>query len=149
MAIAKILAKKQDKLHLGNLDAKRDWGYAPEYVVSMWRMLQQDTPDDFVIGTGEAHSVREFVQEAFTYADLTVDDHIEIDPRYFRPTEAEDLVADNTKARKYLDWKVKIRFRDLVRVMVDADMRKIGLEPIGEGDLVLEKRFPKRWWGVD
>ena len=147
-AIASILAKNQRILYLGNLDAKRDWGYAPEYVEVMWKMLQLDKPEDFVIGTGEAHSVREFVEKAFSYVDLRFEKCVEIDPRYFRPTETEELVADPGKARKKLAWEPKIRFEDLVKIMVDADMRKVGLEPIGEGDKILEK-FSNKWWGVD
>jgi GDPmannose 4,6-dehydratase len=148
-AIAHILAKKQDKLYLGNLDVKRDWGYAPEYIEMMWKMLQNSEPDDFVIGTGEAHSVREFVEKAFSYADLNWENYVEIDPRYFRPTEAEILVADSKKARVKLGWKPRVKFEELVKIMVDADMRKIGLEPIGEGDEILERKFPNRWWTVD
>jgi len=147
-AIANILAKKQNILYLGNLDAKRDWGYAPEYVEVMWKILQLDKPEDFVIGTGEAHSVREFVEQAFSYVDLRFEKCVEIDPRYFRPTETEELVADAGKARKKLAWEPKIKFEDLVKIMVDADMRKVGLEPIGEGDEILEK-FSNRWWKVD
>jgi len=148
-AIANILAKKQKKLYLGNLESKRDWGYAPEYVEMMWKMLQNDEPEDFVIGTGEAHSVREFVEKAFSYAGLNWEEYVEIDPMYFRPTEPETLIADASKAEKKLGWKSKIRFEELVKIMVDADMRAIGLEPIGEGDEILEKKFPNRWWKVD
>jgi GDPmannose 4,6-dehydratase len=148
-AIANILAGKQKTVYLGNLNAKRDWGYAPEYVEAMWKILQLDKPDDFVLGTGEAHSVREFVERVFSYVDLRFEKHVEIDPRYFRPTEAEELVADPRKAEKKLGWVPKIKFEDLVKIMVDADMRKIGLEPIGEGDEILEKRFSGRWWKVD
>ena len=147
--IARILAKKEKYLYLGNLDAKRDWGYAPEYVECMWQMLQNSEPDDFVVGTGEAHSVREFLEEAFSYVDLDVEKHVKIDPRYFRPTEVEELVADPSKARKKLNWNPKIEFKDLVKIMVDADMRAVGLEPIGEGNEILEKKFQNRWWGVD
>jgi GDPmannose 4,6-dehydratase len=148
-AIANILAGKQKTVYLGNLNAKRDWGYAPEYVEAMWKILQLDKPDDFVLGTGEAHSVREFVERVFSYVDLRFEKHVEVDPRYFRPTEAEELVADPRKAEKKLGWVPKIKFEDLVKIMVDADMRKIGLEPIGEGDEILEKRFSGRWWKVD
>ena len=148
-AIASILAKKQDKLYLGNLESKRDWGYAPEYVEMMWEMLQKDEPEDFVIGTGEARSVREFVEEAFSYAGLNWDEYVTTDPRYFRPTEPETLIADASKAEKKLGWKPKIGFKELVKIMVDADMRAIGLEPIGEGDEIIEKKFPNRWWRVD
>jgi len=149
MAIANILAKKQKYLYLGNLNPKRDWGYAPEYVECMWKILQRERPEDFVIGTGEAHSVREFVEQAFSYVDLLPEKYVKIDPRYFRPIETENLVADPKKAEKTLGWKAKIRFEELVKVMVDADMRKTGLEPIGEGDQILQKRFPKEWWKTD
>lgn len=148
-AIASIISKKQDYLYLGNLDAKRDWGYSPEYVMFMWKMLQNETPEDFVIGTGETHSVREFVKEAFSYADLDKDTYIKIDPKYYRPTEVEELVADSSKATKKLKWKPKIKFKDLVKIMVDADMRACGLESIGEGDEIIKKEFPDRWWGTD
>ena len=147
--IARILAKKERYLYLGNLDAKRDWGFAPEYVECMWKMLRNEHPEDFVIGTGEAHSVREFLEEAFSYAGLEVEEHVRIDSRYFRPTEPEELVADSTKAKKNLNWDPKIKFEDLVKIMVDADMRAIGLEPIGEGDKVIKKKFPNKWWSVD
>jgi len=124
-ALANILAGKQKKLYLGNLSAKRDWGYAPEYVEAMWLILQQDHPDDYVIGTGEAHSVEEFVQEAFSYANLDWQEYVEIDPRYFRPTEVESLLADAAKAREKLGWEPKIGFKELVRIMVDADMEAL------------------------
>ena len=147
--IARILAKKEKHLYLGNLEAKRDWGYAPEYVDFMWQMLQNSEPEDFVIGTGRAHSVREFLEETFFYVDLDIEEHVRIDSRYFRPTEVEELVSDPAKARKKLNWNPKIKFGDLVRIMVDADMRAAGLEPIGEGDELLKKKFLNRWWGVD
>jgi len=129
-AIANILAGKQEKLYLGNLNAKRDWGYAPEYVEAMWLMLQQDHPDDFVIGTGESHSVQEFLDEAFAYVDLEPDRYVEIDQRYFRPTEVDYLLADPSKAKRELAWEPKVTFKELVRIMVDADMEAIGLTPI-------------------
>jgi len=147
-AIAAILAKKQDKLFLGNLAAKRDWGFAPEYVEGMWRMLQAKRPDDLVLGTGEAHSVQEFVDEAFHYAGLDPQEHVLIDPRYFRPTEVEELISNPAKAKRVLDWEPKVTFKDLVRIMVDADMGAFGLEPIGEGERVLQRKFPGRWWKV-
>jgi GDPmannose 4,6-dehydratase len=146
--IANIIAKKEKYLYLGNLDAKRDWGYAPEYVDCMWRMLQTEHPDDFVVGTGETHSVREFLEETFSYACLDLKEHIKIDPKYFRPTEVEELVADPAKTRKKLNWAPKIKFNDLVKIMVDADMRVAGLDPVGEGDEILASKFPGRWWGV-
>jgi GDPmannose 4,6-dehydratase len=148
-AIAAILSKKQDYLYLGNLDAMRDWGYSPEYVMFMWKMLQNETPEDFVIGTGETHSVREFVDESFSYAGLDKEKYIKIDPRYYRPTEVEKLAADSSKAMKKLEWKPEIKFKELVRIMVDADMRARGLEPIGEGDEIIKKKFSDRWWGAD
>ena len=147
--IAHILAGKQDCLYMGNLDALRDWGYAPEYVELMWQMLQGEEPEDFVIGTGEAHSVREFVEEAFSYAGLDWKKYVKVDPVYFRPTEVEQLAADSTRARQKLGWKPKIRFKELVRIMVDADMRIVGLKPVGEGDRILEEEFPDRWWSID
>ena len=176
MAIANILAGKQKRLYLGNLNAKRDWGFAPEYVEMMWLMLQQKEPDDFAIGTGESHSVREFVEKAFKYAGIEIkwkgrgvkekgivesvstkqytvsskkekslvhspyyvvpkvgDTLIEIDPRYFRPTEVDFLRADISKAKKKLGWKPRTTFNELIKIMVDYDMKLVGLEPIGEG----------------
>jgi len=139
MALANILSKNQKRLYLGNLEAKRDWGYAPEYVEAMWLMLQQDHPDDYVIGTGENHSVKEFVEEAFGYVGLNWRDYVEVDSRYFRPTEVEDLLADASKAKKNLGWEPKVRFKDLVRIMVDCDMKLLGLDPPGEGKKILKK----------
>jgi len=147
--IVRILAGKEKYLYLGNLEAKRDWGYAPEYVECMWQMLQNDQPEDFVVGTGEVHSVREFLEEAFSYVELDWNEHVKIDPRYFRPTETEELVADTTKAKQRLNWNIKIKFNDLVRIMVDADVRAAGLEPRGEGDEIIKKTFPNKWWQVD
>ena len=149
MAIANIMAKKQRFLYIGNLEPKRDWGYAPEYVEIMWRILQQSEPSDFVVGTAEQHSVREFVQTAFEYVGLNWEDSVRIDPRYFRPTETENLMADSRKINETLEWKPMVRFRELVKIMVDADMRKAGLQSIGEGDEFLRKHFPNRWWRVD
>ena len=140
-SIANILAGKQKKLYLGNLDARRDWGYAPEYIEAMWLMLQQDKPEDYVIGTGENHSVREFVEDAFSYVSLDWQEYVEIDPRYFRPTEVAHLQADATKVRKRLGWEPKITFKELVRIMVDADMEFLGLNPPGEGKKILKKKF--------
>jgi GDPmannose 4,6-dehydratase len=124
-AAAAIKLGLQDKLYLGNLDAKRDWGYAPEYVDAMWRMLQQDEPDDFVIATGETHSVRELVTEAFMHVDLDWQQYLEVDPRYFRPAEVDLLIGDGSKAKKKLGWEPKTTFRDLVRLMVDADLAEL------------------------
>lgn len=147
--IARIIAKKQEFLYLGNLEAKRDWGYAPEYVEAMWNILQHSVPDDFVIGIGESHSVKEFVQKAFSYVGLKWEDYVKIDPKYFRPTEVENLIADCKKARINLNWNPLITFDDLVKIMVDADLRKEGLNPIGEGDKILQDKFPERWWKID
>ena len=121
-AVAHIKAGLQHKLYLGNLDAKRDWGYAREYVEAMWLMLQRDQPDDYVIATGESHSVREFLEAAFEYAGLDAKKHVEIDPRYFRPAEVDLLVGDYSKARRQLGWEPKTKFKDLVKLMVDADI---------------------------
>ena len=131
--IAQILAHKEKSIYLGNLSAKRDWGYAPEYVEVMWQMLQQETPDDYVIGTGEAHSVEEFVDEAFKYANLDRHKHVIIEPAYFRPTEVPELRADAGKAREKLSWVPRICFKDLVKIMVDADLELLGLNPPGQG----------------
>src|SRR5215475_4190161 len=121
-AVAHIKAGLQDKLYLGNLNAKRDWGYAKEYVEAMWRMLQQEEPDDYVIATGETHAVQEFVEEAFAYAGLDWRDYVEIDPWYYRPSEVDLLVGDASKAKRVLEWEPKTTFKDLVSLMVDADM---------------------------
>jgi len=121
-AVAEIKAGRQDKLYLGNLDAQRDWGYAKEYVEAMWLMMQQDQPEDYVIATGEAHSVREFVSEAFSHADLDWRNHVEIDPKYYRPSEVDLLVGDAGKAKRVLGWEPQTRFKGLVQLMVDADM---------------------------
>jgi len=138
-ALANIKAKKQDALFLGNLDARRDWGYAPDYVVAMWKMLQCEKPGDFVIGTGEAHSVREFMDEAFGYLTMDWHEFVKIDPRYYRPNEVDFLQADSRKARQVLDWEPRVLFKDLVRIMVDADLELIGLESPGEGAKIIEK----------
>ncbi len=124
-ALARIKFGLQDKLYLGNLDAKRDWGYAPDYVKAMWLMLQQDDPQDFVIATGQSHSVKEFLEEAFSYADLDWKEYVEIDPRYFRPTEIELLLGDAGKAQKILGWEPEVGFKELVRLMVDADIKAL------------------------
>ena len=165
-AISGIKANLQVKLFLGNLDAKRDWGFAPEYVEAMWLILNQDRPDDFVIATGETHTIKEFVTEAFNYAgydikwigrgikEKGVDKKtgkvlIEIDPRYFRPTETEILLGDASKVKKKLGWKPKIRFAELVKIMIDADMRAMNLKPIGEGDEIIKRKFSEKWWDSD
>jgi GDPmannose 4,6-dehydratase len=180
-AVAAILAGKQEKLYLGNLDAKRDWGFAPEFVECQWLILQQDQAEDFVIGTGESHTVREFVELAFGYAGVEIEWKgkgteekgivksvnskqyelsskdslqptaacvlpkpgsvlIEIDPRYFRPTEVDFLLADASKAKKKLGWEPKITFKELVKIMVDADMEMVHLKSPGDGQKILKDK---------
>jgi GDPmannose 4,6-dehydratase len=166
-ALANILAGNQKRLFLGNLQAQRDWGFAPEYVEVMWKMLQVDRPEDFVIGSGESHSVREFLERAFAYAGVEVewrgegkeekglvrscadrwksilkagDVVVEIDPNYFRPTEVDMLRADISKAKRELGWEPRFTFLDLIKIMVDYDMLSIGLTPPKEGVELLEKR---------
>src|SRR2546428_1023182 len=129
-AVAHLKAGLQDKLYLGNLDAKRDWGYAKEYVEAMWRMLQQDEPDDYVVATGETHAVQEFVEEAFSYAGLDWRDYVELDPKYYRPSEVDLLVGDASKAKRVLEWEPKTTFKDLVSLMVDADMAALKAQGI-------------------
>ncbi|MBU1864120.1 MAG: GDP-mannose 4,6-dehydratase [Candidatus Omnitrophica bacterium] len=169
-AIANIIAGKQKILYLGNLEAKRDWGYAPEYVEMMWLMLQQDSPDDYVVGTGESHTIREFVEKAFSYAGIEVewkgdgldeigivgnlgawargsthnlkegDTIIKTDPKYFRPTEVDFLKADTRKAKNKLSWQVRITFDELIKIMVDYDMKLTGLESSGEGMRISDQK---------
>jgi len=122
-AVAHIKAGLQNKLYLGNLDAKRDWGHAREYVEAMWLMLQQDVPDDYVIATNETHSIREFLDLAFARVGLDWKKHVEIDPRYYRPAEVDLLIGDYSKAKKKLGWEPKIKFAELVADMVDADIK--------------------------
>jgi len=122
-AVAQIVAGLQDKLYLGNLDAKRDWGYAKEYVEAMWLMLQQDKPDDYVIATNETHSIREFLDVAFGHVGLDWKKHVEIDPRYYRPAEVELLIGDYSKAKRDLGWEPKTKFSELTKLMVDADIK--------------------------
>lgn len=131
MALARIKNGLQKKLYLGNIDAKRDWGFAGDYVEAMWLMLQQDKPDDYVIATGETHSVKEFLKVAFDYAQLDWRKYVEIDERYFRPTEVDLLLGDSTKARKKLKWKPKVSFTRLVEMMVDSDMALVSKEMYG------------------
>ncbi|MEI0748370.1 GDP-mannose 4,6-dehydratase [Brachyspira pulli] len=126
-AIARILNKEQDKLYLGNLDSKRDWGYAKDYVEAMWLMLQQEKPDDYVIATGETHSVREFLDEAFGLVGLDWKKYVEIDPRYYRPAEVDLLLGDPTKAKEKLGWKPKTTFKELVKIMLEYDLKNVGL----------------------
>lgn len=167
-ALADILAGRQRKLYLGYLDAERDWGFAPEYVEAMWLMLQQNRANDYVIGTGESHSVREFVEKAFGYAGINIiwqgkdadtkgvidslaqtlkkspffkegDNLIEIDRRYFRPNEVNCLRADITRARKQLNWQPEVKFEELIKIMVDYDLKKAGVNPPGEGDKICKE----------
>lgn len=139
--VAAILAGKEDSLYLGNLEARRDWGYAPEYVEAIWQILQQDAAEDYVIGTGEAHSVREFVEEAFGYAGLDWRKHVKKSERYLRPLEVDVLVADPRKAKAKLSWEPRITFRDLVAIMVDADVEAAGLTSRGKGKAILEQKI--------
>jgi GDPmannose 4,6-dehydratase len=122
-AVTRIKMGLDQSLYLGNMDSRRDWGYAPEFVEAMWLMLQQDKPDDYVIATGETHTVQEFVEESFSYAGLNWKDYVKIDPHYFRPTEVDLLVGDASKAKKVLNWTPKVKFKELVQIMVDADMK--------------------------
>ena len=113
----------QQELYLGNLDAKRDWGFAGDYVQAMWMMLQADQPDDYVIATGETHTVREFLDRTFSYLDLNWQQYVKIDPRYYRPTEVDLLIGDATKAKRVLGWEPKVSFEDLIVMMVEGDLR--------------------------
>lgn len=166
-AVANILKGEQKKLYLGNLEAKRDWGYAPEYVECQWLILQQDEPSDYVIGTGESVSVRYFVEHAFAYTGIEIewkgkgeeekgiikslskgaentlkvgDTIVEVDPKYFRPTEVDYLLSDITKAKEKLGWVPKVKVDELVKIMVDGDMKLFGLEPIGESSEILKTK---------
>ena len=130
-AVARIKAGMQDKLYLGTLDARRDWGYAPEYVEAMWLMLQEEEPEDFVIATGESHTVREFVEQAFDRAGLDPGRHVVLDPRYLRPAEVDFLCGDPSKAGEELGWKAQTGFEDLVDLMVDGDIRLLQDEQAG------------------
>ncbi len=164
-AVANIIAGRQKVLYLGNLEAARDWGFAPEYVECQWLILQQDEPDDYVIGTGESHTVREFVERAFAYAGIEIQWHgkgtdekgiirslrssalthglktgetvVEIDPRYFRPSEVDYLLADTAKALEKLNWRPRVSFNELVKIMVDADLELIDIKPPGQGKRIL------------
>jgi GDPmannose 4,6-dehydratase len=126
-AVARIVAGQQKKLYLGNLDAKRDWGYAKDYVKAMWLMLQQDQPDDYVVATNETHSIREFLDIAFNHVNLDWHDYVEFDPRYLRPAEVELLIGDSTKARQQLGWEPSVTFEELVHLMVEADLEAVGI----------------------
>lgn len=165
-ALTNILAGNQKVLYLGNLNSKRDWGFAPEYVEMMWLMLQQNTPYDYVVGTGESHTIKEFVELAFAYAGVEIawegggveeramvksvascvqgisagDVVVKVDPRYFRPTEVDHLQADISKAKELLCWQPRVTFDELVKIMVDYDMMTLGLEPVGEGVTIGQKK---------
>ena len=132
-SVARIHSGLEDELFLGNLDAKRDWGYAKEYIEAMWLMLQQDRADDYVIATGETHSVRELVEEAFSYVGLDWRKYVKNDPRYYRPSEVDHLIGDSSKAKRDLAWEAKTRFKGLVRLMVDADIEALNEQPISRG----------------
>ena len=123
--LARIKFGLQDKIYLGNLGARRDWGYAPDYVEAMWLMLQQDKPDDYVVATGETHTIKEFLEEAFGYVGLDWNDYVGVDPRYFRPLEVESLCGDASKAKHDLNWEPKVKFKELVRIMVDEDLKNL------------------------
>jgi GDPmannose 4,6-dehydratase len=139
-AVAAIKAGRQDKLFLGNLDAMRDWGFAPDYVEGMWLMLQADQPDDYVLATGETHTVREFCEHAFGHVGLDYQKYVEIDPRYFRPSEVDALLGDAAKAREKLGWKPKVTFEQLVKIMVDADVQALRE---GHGEFEVRERYFK------
>ncbi len=130
LAACRIKMGLQEKLYLGNLDAKRDWGFAGDYVEAMWLMLQQEKPDDYVIATGETHSVKEFLDEVFGYLEMDWKEYVEIDPRYFRPTEVDLLLGDPTKSREKLGWTPKVDFKSLARMMVDEDMKVVEKEKV-------------------
>jgi GDPmannose 4,6-dehydratase len=127
-ALARILAGSQKKLYMGNLDSKRDWGYAKDYVRAMWLMLQQDAPDDYVVATGETHEIREFLDIAFGYVNLDWHDYVEFDPRYLRPAEVDLLIGDPAKAKAKLGWEPSVTFEQLVQLMVEADLKALGLD---------------------
>jgi GDPmannose 4,6-dehydratase len=129
MGVAAIKQGRQKELRLGNLEAKRDWGFAGDYVEAMWRMLQQEEPDDYVIATGETHSVQEFCEEAFSHAGLDWQEHVRVDPKYFRPAEVDLLLGDPSKSRRVLGWEPRVTFKELARMMVEADLEAEGRHP--------------------
>ncbi len=144
-AVANIVAGKQKKLYLGNLDAKRDWGYAKDYVKAMWLMLQQDKPDDYVVATGETHSIRDFLDVAFGYVNLDWHDYVEFDPRYLRPTEVDLLIGEPSKAQEKLNWQPSVNFNGLVELMVKADLLSVGMKNSDiDPDLVQDKVIKSR-----
>jgi GDPmannose 4,6-dehydratase len=132
-ALAAIKLGLQDKLYLGNLDAKRDWGYAPDFTDAMWRILQQDEPGDYVVATGEMHSVRDFLAEAGRHLDLDWESVVEIDPKYYRPSEVDALEGDASKAKRVLGWEPKVKFAELVQIMCDADLKRLEDQLAGRG----------------
>ena len=144
-AATRIKLGLQNKLYLGNLDARRDWGYAKDYVEAMWLMLQADEADDYVIATGENHSVREFLTEAFGYLDLDWEEFVETDPRYYRPAEVDLLLGDASKARRVLGWEPKVSFKEMVRLMVDHDMELARHESLRKRDGV---EISQASWGT-
>ena len=142
-AATRIKLGLQDKLFLGNLDARRDWGYAPDYVKAMWKMLQVKKPDDYIIATGETHSVREFTEAVFNQLDLDWKKYVKIDPKYFRPSEVDVLCGDASKARRKLGWKPSVNFKQLVKIMVDADMKLARRDKIllDSGETIAERHY--------
>ncbi len=138
-------------MYLGNLDAKRDWGYAKDYVKAMWLMLQQSEPDDYVVATGETHEVREFLEIAFSYVNLNWEDYVAFDERYLRPAEVDLLIGDPAKAKRKLGWQPSVTFEELVRLMVDADLAALGISsPNGShnGQLLLDNAYIRQNVGV-
>lgn len=149
-ALARIVAGQQKKLYMGNLDSKRDWGYAKDYVRAMWLMLQQDYPDDYVVATGETYSVREFLELAFGYVNLSWQDYVEFDERYLRPAEVDLLIGDPEKAKQKLDWEPSVTFEELVHLMVEADLKALGLIPLNgkEQRSVLDRATVRQGFGA-
>jgi GDPmannose 4,6-dehydratase len=123
--VARIKLGLANELRLGNMDARRDWGFAGDYVYGMWLMLQQETPDDYILATNETYSIKEFLEEAFTYKGLKWEDYVVVDPKYFRPAEVDLLIGDYSKAKKQLGWEPKLKFKELVKMMVDGDCRDV------------------------
>jgi GDPmannose 4,6-dehydratase len=141
-AVARIVAGKQKKLMLGNLEARKDWGFAPDCVECIWMILQQDKPDDFVIGTGKSHSIKDFLSGAFGYVNLDWEKYVETDPRLLRPSEVNDILADTTKARRTLGWSPKVSFEELIMIMMDYDLAEEGCSVPGRGlDVLRHKDF--------
>ena len=149
-AVAQIVAGKQKKIYMGNLDSKRDWGYAKDYVKAMWLMLQQEQPDDYVIATNETHSVREFLELAFNYVNLDWEEYVEFDKRYLRPAEVDLLIGDSTKARTKLGWTPSVTFEQLVALMVEADLQALGLTSPGEkvGEVIKDNAMIRQELGA-